>query len=284
MKYSEIRHRHKALFAVLGAVTLLSMGMVIGFVVLLSGAMSTAATTQHFGITHRLLELGLRFSVNAAAARIDAPALNDPAMLAVGSGCFREHCVQCHGAPGTAPMAAATGLLPTPNSLAESAREWSPAALYYITRKGVRMTGMPAWEFRISEAGLWSTVAFLRTLPSLTKAEYRALESASAAPCPRQLGSNTAAMTEDAEVLLRQYACHSCHRIDGVVGPDTYLGPPLDDWARRKYIAGTLPNTEANLILWLTQPSAVSPDTLMPDLAVTPNHARAMARLLLSQD
>jgi mono/diheme cytochrome c family protein len=284
VKYSEIRHRHKVLFATLGALTLLSIGIVIGFVVLLSGAMSTAATTQHFGITHRLLELGLRFSVNAAASGIEAPALDDPVLIDVGLGCFREHCEQCHGAPAVPPMAAARGLLPTPNSLAESAREWSPAALYYITRKGVRMTGMPAWEFRISETGLWSTVAFLRTLPSLTRAEYQALGSAPAPPCPRQPGANAAASFEDADVLLRQYACHSCHRIEGVVGPDTYLGPPLEDWPQRKYIAGTLPNTEANLILWLTEPSAVSPHTLMPDLEVTPGHARAIARWLLSQD
>jgi mono/diheme cytochrome c family protein len=283
MKYGEIRHRHKVLFAVVGASLLLSIGVALGFVVLLSGAMSTAATTQHFGITHRLLELGLRFSVNASAASIAAPALEDPAMINVGLGCFREHCAQCHGAPAAAPMDAAKGLLPTPNSLAESANDWSPAALYYITSKGVRMTGMPAWEFRISQAGLWSTVAFLKTLPSLTRADYQALATAPTPPCPRQLGSNAASVTEDPHVLLRQYACHSCHRIEGVVGPDTYLGPPLEDWSQRKYIAGTVPNTEANLILWLIRPSAVSPDTLMPDLGVTPSHARAIARLLLSQ-
>jgi mono/diheme cytochrome c family protein len=284
MKPGEVRHRHKVLFAAIGASVLLGSGVVIGFVVLLSGAMSTAATTQHFGITHRLLELGLRFAVNSSSAGIKAPALDDPAMIEVGFGCFREHCVQCHGAPGVAPTAAAKGLLPTPNSLAESARDWSSAALYTITRNGVRMTGMPAWEFRISEAGLWSTVAFLQTLPSLTRADYQALQSGPSAACPRQLSSNAAAMVDDPDVLLRQYACHSCHRIDGVVGPDTHVGPSLEDWPRRKYIAGTLPNTEANLIRWLTAPSAISPNTLMPDLAVTPSHARVMARFLLSRD
>jgi hypothetical protein len=32
---------------------------------LLSGAYSTAATKQHFGMTYRILELGLRYSVPA---------------------------------------------------------------------------------------------------------------------------------------------------------------------------------------------------------------------------
>ena len=44
-----------------------------------------------------------------------------------------------------------------------------------MTQKGVRMSGMPAWEYRISEAGLWATVAFLQAMPEMTTVEYEAL-------------------------------------------------------------------------------------------------------------
>jgi hypothetical protein len=83
-------------------------------------------------------------------------------------------------------------------------------------------------------------------------------------------------------VLLRQYACHSCHRIEGVVGPRIDAGPPLIDWSQRAFIAGVLPNTEENLTRWIMDPSAISPQTLMPDLDVAPEHARAMARFLFT--
>jgi cytochrome c2 len=83
--------------------------------------------------------------------------------------------------------------------------------------------------------------------------------------------------------LLRQYACDSCHVIEGVVGPRTFVGPPLRDWARRGYIAGTLPNTPENLAQFIRDPQAVSPGTLMPDLEVPPEHARAMAEFLFAQ-
>jgi cytochrome c1 len=86
---------------------------------------------------------------------------------------------------------------------------------------------------------------------------------------------------EGADVLLRQYACHSCHRIEGVIGPRVNAAPPLMDWPTRAYIAGVLPNTEDNLTRWIMDPPSVSPQTLMPNLGVAPEHARAMAKFLL---
>jgi mono/diheme cytochrome c family protein len=280
MKRTGVAHRHKILFASLGGVVLLLIGAAVGFVVLLSGAMSTAATTQHFSLTHRLLESGLRFSVNSAADDIETPSLEEPGMTARGAACFRDHCTQCHGAPGEARSDAAKGLLPAPNNLVESARAWSPAALYVITRDGVRMTGMPSWGYRLSEAGLWSTVSFLIELPKLTAADYQQL-SMPDARCELNTGQPSLLLEDDARVLLQQYACRSCHLIDSVVGPETYVGPPLHEWSRRRYIAGELPNTEDNLTAFLRSPQQVSPGSLMPELEVPEAHARRIAEFLL---
>jgi mono/diheme cytochrome c family protein len=279
-----IGHRHKLLFSVIGAGTLILVGAGVGFVVLLSGAMSTAATTQHFWLTHRLLELGLRISVNAAARDIDVPPLDESSMIDRGEMCFRQHCVRCHGAPPFAPSEEGRGMLPIPGPLIHAAREWSPASLYYITKKGIRMTGMPAWEFRISDEGLWSIVAYLTSLPRTdTSAHTDAQTTARSGSCPPNTASPAFTSTERGDMLLRQYACHSCHRIEGVIGPKTYVGPPLIDWSQRKYIAGVLPNTRANLTRWIEDPQAVSPGTLMPKLDVPAGHAEEMAIFLLAE-
>lgn len=82
---------------------------------------------------------------------------------------------------------------------------------------------------------------------------------------------------------LRQYACIACHTIPGIVGPDPMAGPPLAGFAGRRYIAGVLPNTIDNFIRWVRAPQAVDPLTAMPDLGVTPDHARAMAAYLYSR-
>jgi mono/diheme cytochrome c family protein len=265
-----------------GAAALLVLGGIAAAVLLLSGAMSTAATKQHFRVTHRLLDLGLEFSVRAKTESIRPPPLDSPRMRARGLACYREHCLACHGAPGEPPSPAALGMLPVPTNLAHAARTQPPEWLYYVTRKGVRMTGMPAWEYRLADDSLWDVVAFLASLPQLDVTRYRQADAAAAAlDCPAR--TDLPPPEEGTDVLLRQYACHSCHRIEGVVGPQVDTAPPLVDWPRRALIAGVLPNSRDNLARWIEAPREVSPQTLMPDLGVPPEHARAMADFLFAQ-
>ncbi len=274
--------RRKVVLLAAGATALILIGVAAGFVLLLSGAYSTTATTQHFRLTHRLLDAGLRYSVRSATRDIQVPALDRQGMVEQGAACYVKYCVQCHGAPGASLAAEARGMLPIPGNLAQTAREWPPQWLYYVTSKGVRMTGMPAWEYRISVDGRWSTVAFVKQLPFLTGAQYNELQARvrlleCEAPNEPPLPYSEAR----AKIALRQYACHGCHRIEGVVGPKSYAGPALADWSRRKYIAGAAPNTHENLVRFLRDPQAISPGTLMPDLQVAEAHANDMATYLL---
>lgn len=274
------QHRRHVFLLSMGAIGLVVLGAVVGAAVLLSGALTTNATKQHLRITHRILELGLEYSVRAASDEVPVPALDGGDMKARGAACYREHCVICHGAPGVAPEPFALGMLPVPASLVDAAATQPPEWLYHVTRKGIRMTGMPAWEYRLSEESLWSVVAFVESLPGLDTQGYRAyLDSTQQARCDTRV--SLPAAEEGPDVLLRQYACHSCHRIEGVVGPRVDAAPALIDWRQRAYIAGTLPNTEENLTRWIMNPAAINPKTLMPDLGVSPEHARAMAKFLL---
>lgn len=280
---ARLARRHKILLPLLGAGLLMAVGAVTAAAVLLSGGFEVAATRQHFLLTHRLLEAGLHFSIRTHARDIVAPELGNPQMVEQGMACYRQHCEQCHGAPGRASVPAAMGLLPVPASLVQTARDWPAEWLYYVTREGVRMTGMPAWEVRLSEQSLWDTVAFLKVLPELTPADYAARAAALQGQCPPR--SDLPDMRPDVpgDVLLRQYGCHACHHIDGVTGPRSTTGPALSSWPRRSYIAGTLPNTPENLVRWIRDPKAVSPQTLMPDLGVAESHAMEMAAFLFSQ-
>jgi mono/diheme cytochrome c family protein/cytochrome c551/c552 len=283
MKFRDISHRHRLLFGIVGATALLLIGAIVGFVILLSGAYSTAATTQHFALTHRLLDIGLQMSVRSAARDVTVPPLNDATMIQQGMACLQQHCVQCHGAPARAPDPSARGMLPIPSSLTEAARDWSAASLYYITKKGIRMTGMPAWEFRLSEHSLWSTVALLAAMPTMNESQFGQIaDAAKNSSCPTNTASPAFTSDKRGDVLLRQYACDSCHRIDGVIGPESYVGPALIDWPKRKYIAGVMPNTQDNLVRWIRDPQAISAQSLMPDLDVPDAHAREMAIYLLT--
>jgi cytochrome c2 len=79
---------------------------------------------------------------------------------------------------------------------------------------------------------------------------------------------------------LLDYGCGSCHTIPGVPAADATVGPPLNDWADRRYIAGNLPNEPENLIRWIRFPQEIEPGTAMPDNDVDEQTARDMSAYL----
>lgn len=74
--------------------------------------------------------------------------------------------------------------------------------------------------------------------------------------------------------------CGTCHTIPGVVNARGMVGPPLDHFARRSFIAGEVPNTAQNLVKWIVDPPSIEPNTAMPTLGVTPAEARDIAAYL----
>lgn len=89
-----------------------------------------------------------------------------------------------------------------------------------------------------------------------------------------------AALAEQGRELADLYHCGACHRIPQVRAARGTLGPSLERFARRSYIAGQAPNDAATLQRWLVAPAAVVPGTTMPALGVTPEHAQAIAAFL----
>jgi cytochrome c len=80
--------------------------------------------------------------------------------------------------------------------------------------------------------------------------------------------------------LVVDYGCTSCHIVPGVRVSPSLVGPPLDYWADRGYIAGRLPNTTQNLISWIMAPQTIDPGNAMPDMDVTYGDAVDIAAYL----
>lgn len=81
---------------------------------------------------------------------------------------------------------------------------------------------------------------------------------------------------------LGTYGCGGCHTIPGINNAEATVGPPLDSWSERHYIAGTLNNTPENLVLWVRFPQSVEPRTAMPNLGVDEQSARDIAAYLFN--
>ncbi len=77
--------------------------------------------------------------------------------------------------------------------------------------------------------------------------------------------------------------CTSCHVIPGIATPsggESYVGPPLDAWSRRSFIAGSVQNNTANLRRFLLDPDDVRPGSAMPDLGLTEEEVRDITAYL----
>lgn len=251
--------------------------------VIYGGLYDVAASTQHFQPVYSVLQKAMRQSVKLRARDIEAPPLADERMALRGAGCFRDKCVQCHGAPGVAQHDIGQAMQPLPGPLVDARRHWKPRELYWVTRHGIRMSGMPAWEFQLRDEDIWAVVAFMQRLPDLNAPQYA--DWARRAPaCRADEGAPLqASMPVDPErgrQALHQHACVACHTIPGVVGAQARVGPPLEEMGRRQLIAGVLANTPGNMAQWLMRTQQVKPGTAMPELGVTERDARDMAAYL----
>ena len=143
-----------------------------GALFLFSGWYHIGATVQHWQPVHTLLERGMHYSVRHHAADIRPPALTAPQMLRRGAVLYRDHCLQCHGGPGMSQAGIGKSMQPLPGPLVDAGRRWKPQEMYWITRHGIKMSGMPAWEFRLPDDDIWAVVAFLGKLPALSPKDF----------------------------------------------------------------------------------------------------------------
>ena len=79
---------------------------------------------------------------------------------------------------------------------------------------------------------------------------------------------------------LARWECGVCHVIPGVRGVQSHVGPPLDHFRHRVYVAGKFPNTPEVLVRWLVDPPSLAPETAMPAMGVTEAEARDIAAYL----
>lgn len=272
------------LIVTLAILTVAAMLGVVTFV--WSGWYDISANVQHLQPVYSLMEKTMHQSVRKRAAQITPPALEGAALVARGAACYLAKCVQCHGGPGVAQAEMSRSMQPLPGPLVDASARWRAQELYWITRNGIKMSGMPAWQHRLPDDDLWALVAFMQRMPALKAAEFRSLSDAgAAAQCA--VTWPAAERKPDADrgrLAVTQYACNACHKIPGITGSDVHVGPPLAGMARRRLIAGAVPNTPEQMVRWLTDPRSVDPETTMPAMQVSDHDARDIAAFLATLD
>jgi hypothetical protein len=116
----------------------------------------------------------------------DAPpaSLDTPANVQAGARAFSARgCTNCHGGPGVTWAKFSEGLRPDPPDLKEVAPHRSPSELFWVIKNGINMTGMPSFgAIEVPDREIWTIVAFLKQLPTVKDADFKAWTAPPAAP------------------------------------------------------------------------------------------------------
>ena len=102
--------------------------------------------------------------------------LDDSITVQAGARAFSERgCVTCHGAPGVEWAKFSEGLRPDPPDLKEVADQLTPEQLFWVIKNGINMTGMPSFGLiEVPDQEIWTIVAFVKKLPSVSEADFKA--------------------------------------------------------------------------------------------------------------
>jgi mono/diheme cytochrome c family protein len=140
-----------------------------------AGLYNIAADVPHTQAVYWLIQTVRNQSVAMRARDVIVPNdLNDANRISRGAGQYAEMCSTCHLAPGMKRTEVSQGLYPRAPELRRST-ELTAAEQFWITKHGIKMTGMPAWGVTHDDELLWDVVAFVRKLPELTSEQYQAL-------------------------------------------------------------------------------------------------------------
>lgn len=138
-----------------------------------SGVYNIGADAHHTRPVFALMTLVRDRSLNAHAAGIKVPDLDDRQLILKGAGQYAAMCTQCHLRPGVENSEQREGMYPLPPNLSQV--RFTPQRELWAIKHGIKMSGMPAWGVNHDDPTIWSMVAFLQKLPDMTPAQYQAI-------------------------------------------------------------------------------------------------------------
>lgn len=119
-------------------------------------------------------------SIAHHATEMPSGSLDDPAVIKAGAHAFATRgCVNCHGGPGAEWAKFSEGLNPAPPDLKDIVGDAQPRELFWVVKNGIKMTGMPSFgAIGVPDQEIWSIVAFLKKLPTVSEADFKAWSTA----------------------------------------------------------------------------------------------------------
>jgi mono/diheme cytochrome c family protein len=169
-------------FKVLGLIGLLTSLVGIGAAIFFFGGFfDVAANHPDPDIVNWALIQVRKASIARHATNQPPASLEDPALVRQAHRTFSQvGCINCHGGPGVKPGKFSEGLNPAPN-LDKVINGLQPKEVFWIIKNGIKMTGMPSFGAEdppVADQTIWTIVAFVKKLPSVSDEDFKAWSAA----------------------------------------------------------------------------------------------------------
>lgn len=173
------------LFAAIGALGVVVA--VVAAVFFFGGYYSVAGTAEDPAIVKWALIQVRTASISHHAKDTPPANIADPAIIQAGAREFVDHgCTNCHGGPGVNWAKFSEGLHPDPPDLKDVVNDRTPEQLFWVIKNGINMTGMPSFALAgAKDDELWKIVAFVKKLPSVSEADFKAWTATAPAPASK---------------------------------------------------------------------------------------------------
>jgi mono/diheme cytochrome c family protein len=149
-------------------------GFVAGIVVTLLALAAGIVVVTHYGLypigadnPPGHLERALAMRAMDVYADKHKPAVENPveptpAALKDGAQAYEDNCAWCHGGAKTRISVMRDKFSPPPPQLVDRIPHDDDAWIFWVTKHGVRMTGMPSWGGVLSDDQIWKIVSFVK--------------------------------------------------------------------------------------------------------------------------
>jgi thiosulfate dehydrogenase len=133
-----------------------------------TGKAPVATSDPAIPFERKLAHIGLHAYLDRKPHLAPQVPVNEQTYLA-GVQIYREHCAVCHGLPGEERTAIAAGMAPEPPQLFKGVGVTDDEAweTYWKIEGGIRMTGMPGFRGRLSDAQIWQVTMLVKNADQL---------------------------------------------------------------------------------------------------------------------
>jgi thiosulfate dehydrogenase len=147
---------------VAGAVSALALLTLLVFGYFWFGMAPVATAAPPILFEHALAKAALHARIRREMPNT-VPISADEPNLAAGAELYQKNCAVCHGLPDQSLTHVARGMFPKPPQLFVKTVTDDPAGeIYWKTRNGIRLTGMPAFKDSLSETELWQVSLLMK--------------------------------------------------------------------------------------------------------------------------